>query len=91
MLARPGLNLTNVVIRTAVTVLPATVAPLPEALILPFQLVVEDDAPDAPSLAMETLFGLQVSAVDLTVVGKLARLPEAGVELLAITLLFGTS
>lgn len=81
--ARPGLNLTNVVVRAAVTVLSATVSPLPEALILPFELEVESDTPDAPSLAAETLFGPQVGAVDLTVVGQLARLPEARVELLA--------
>jgi hypothetical protein len=83
VLAGPGLNLTNVVIRTAVTVLSAAVAPLPEPLVLALELVVEGDAPDAPSLAAETLFGPQVSPVDLTVVGKLARLPEASVELLA--------
>ena len=83
VLACPGLDLPNVVIRAAVAVRSATVAPLPEALILPFELVVEGDTPDAPSLVTETLFGPQVSPVDLTVVGKLARLPEAGVELLA--------
>jgi len=81
--ARPGLNLTNVVVRAAVAVLPATVAPLPELLVLALELVVEGDAPDAPSLAAETLFRPQVSPVDLTVVGQLARLPEASVELLA--------
>jgi hypothetical protein len=77
------LDLTNVVIRAAVAVLSATVAPLPELLVLALELVVEGDAPDAPSLAAETLFGPQVSPVDLTVVGQLARLPEASVELLA--------
>jgi hypothetical protein len=82
-LAGSGLELTSVVIRAAVTVLSTTVEPLPEALILPFELVVEGDAPDAPSLAAETLFRPQVSPVDLTVVGQLARLPEASVELLA--------
>jgi len=82
VLARPGPDLTNVVIRAAVAVSSATVAPLAETLILPFELVVEGDAADAPSLATETRCGLQVSPVDLTVVGKLARLPEACVELL---------
>jgi len=77
MLARPRSDLPNVVVRAAVAVLSATIAPLPEALILPFELVVEGDAPDAPSLAAETLFGLQVGTVDLTVVRELARLPEA--------------
>jgi hypothetical protein len=83
VLACPGLNLTNVVIRAAVAVFSATVAPLSEALILPFELVVEGDTPDAPSLVTETLFGPEVSPVDLTIVGQLARLPEARVELLA--------
>ena len=83
VLARPGLDLTNVVVGPAVAVLSAAVAPLPEPLVLALELVVEGDAPDAPSLAAETLFGPQVSPVDLTVVGKLARLPEASVELLA--------
>jgi hypothetical protein len=83
VLARPGLDFANVVIRTAVAILSATVAPLPEPLILAFELVVEGDAPDAPSLAAETRFGPQESPVDLSVVGQLARLPEARVELLA--------
>jgi len=83
VLACPGLNLTNVVIRAAVAVFSATVAPLAELLVLALELVVEGDAPDAPSLAAETLFRPQVSPVDLTVVGQLARLPEASVELLA--------
>ena len=78
-----GLNLTNVGVGPAVAVLSAAVAPLPEPLVLALELVVEGDAPDASSLAAETLFGPQVSPVDLTVVGKLARLPEARVELLA--------
>jgi len=83
VLARPGLDLTNVVVGPAIAVLSATVAPLPEALILPFELVVEGDTPDAPSLVTETLFGPEVSPVDLSIVGQLTRLPEASVELLA--------
>jgi hypothetical protein len=82
VLARPDLDLTNVVIRAAVAVLSATVAPLPKALRLAFELVVQGDTPDAPSLAPETLFRPQVGAVDLAVVGQLARLPETSVELL---------
>ena len=80
VLACPGLNLFRRAVRPAVAVGPSPVPLLQELLVVTLQLVVEDDAPDVSAAGTEALLGALVRAVDLGVVGQLARLPEARVE-----------
>ena len=49
-------------------------------LVLPFELVVEDDAPDVAALVTNLRLDVAGRGVDLGVVGQLARLLEARVE-----------
>jgi hypothetical protein len=51
-----------------------------EALIVAFQLVIENHASNAATLAAEALRRALVGPIDLGVVRQLTRLPEAGVE-----------
>jgi hypothetical protein len=80
MLSRPSCNLFGLTVRPAVAVLLAAIALVEESLIVALQLVVEDDAPNPTAIAAETLFGALVGAIDVGIVGQLARLPEAGPE-----------
>jgi len=79
----PGLSLFGLAVRSAVAIGPSPVPLLQELLILALQLVVEDDAPDAPAAGPEALLRAKERAIDLGVVGQLARLSEAGIERLA--------
>src|SRR5688500_14290192 len=72
--ARPLRDLLGLAIRPAVAVLLPSIALVEESLIVALQLVVEDDAPNPTALAAETLLGALVGAIDLGVVGQLARL-----------------
>jgi hypothetical protein len=81
--ARPPCDLLRLTVRPAVAVLPATVTLLKEPLVVPFELVVEDDATHPRTLVPQALLSAQVSAIDLRVVRELARLPDARVEGLA--------
>src|SRR5437867_13385738 len=58
----------------------APVALLQEPLILPLQLVVEDDALDASASCMEPLGASHVRARKLGIVRELAALDDAGIE-----------
>jgi hypothetical protein len=80
---RPPCNLFGLTVRPAVAVLLAAIALVEESLIVALQLVVEDDAPNPTALAAETLLGALVGAIDIGVVGQLARLSETGIERLA--------
>jgi hypothetical protein len=80
LLACPGLNLFRRAVRPAVAVGPAAVTLLQELLVVTLQFVVEDDAPDLPAAGAEALLRALVRAVNLGVVGQLARLREAGVK-----------
>ena len=80
---RPPRDLLRLAIGPAVAVLLATVALVEKTLVVALQLVVENDAADAPAFAAEPFLCALVGAIDLGVVGQLARLPEAGVERLA--------
>ena len=66
-----------------VAVAAAAIAFVEEPLVVPLQLVVEDDAADAPASVADARLSALVGAVDLDVVGQLTGLPEAGVERLA--------
>ena len=78
---RPHFMLVSV--RPAVAVRTATVPLLQEPLILSLQLVVQDNASNAAAAAPQAPLGAKVGAVDLRVVGQLARSPETRVEALA--------
>jgi hypothetical protein len=90
----PTMNLFRRSIGSAVAVGSTAVALLKELLVLALKLVVEDDAADATALTAQALGGLQICAINLRVVGQLARLLEtrveplvsrAGIRLLAVT------
>ena len=78
----PAVDLVRRSIGPAVAVGSTAIALLQELLVIALELVVEDDAADHRALFAEALGLLQVRAVDLRVVGQLARLPKARVELL---------
>jgi hypothetical protein len=80
MVLRPRGNLFRRPIGSAGAVGPPSVPVLQEVLVLAFELVVEDDALDASALVTNLRLEVAVRAVDLGVVGQLARLLEAGVE-----------
>ena len=80
VLACPRLDLFRLTVRPAGAVGPSPVPLLQELLVLTLQLVVEDDAPDVPAAGTEALLRALVRAINLGVVGQLARLSEAGVE-----------
>jgi hypothetical protein len=77
---RPAGDLFRRPIRPADAVLLAAITLMKEPLIVPLELVVEDDPPNPTALAAETLLGQLVGAIDLGVVRQLARLSETGVE-----------
>ena len=79
---RPGRDLECIAFGLALTVAPLAIARLQEALVLALQLVVEDDARGAALAGLEPLGGLEVGAIALGVVLELARLTQAGIELL---------
>ena len=80
---RPACDLVGLTVRPAVAVLLASIALVQEPLIVALELVVQDDSPDSAALIAQALLGALIGAIDLGVVGQLARLPEAGVEGLA--------
>lgn len=82
LLLCPADDLLRVAIRSTVTVPLAAIALVEEPLVVPLHLVVEHDAPNASAVATNALLSALVGTVDVDVVGQLARLPEAGVELL---------
>jgi hypothetical protein len=71
----PANDLLSLPVRASVAVLPSAVALVQEALVVALHLVVERDAPDAPTTVADALLGTFVGAVDLHVVGLLARFP----------------
>jgi hypothetical protein len=66
-----------------VAVFPTAVALLKETLVVPLELVVQDDATDPPALVPEALLRTLVGAIDLGVMSQLARLLPARVKRLA--------
>lgn len=78
VLTRPPRDLPGFAIRPAI--LPAAIALVEESLIVPLELVVQDDATDPPALVPEALLRTLVGAIDLGVVRQLARFPETGAE-----------
>lgn len=80
MVLRPRGNLFRRPIGSAGAVGPPSVPLLQEVLVLAFELVVEDDALDVSALVTNLRLDVAGRAVDLGVVGQLARLLEARVE-----------
>ena len=80
---RPACNLFGLTVRPAVAVLLPSTAVVQEALIVAFELVVENDAAHPAALPSQALLGALVRAIDLGVVCQFARLPDARVERLA--------
>ena len=80
VLDRPHRDLLGVPVGAPVAVATASIPLLQEALVLPLELVVEDDPPEATAAIGEAVGGLEVSAIDLGVVLQFARLPDACVE-----------
>jgi hypothetical protein len=65
VLACPGLDLFRLAVRPPRAVSPAAVPLLQEQLVLTFQLVVEDNAPDASVAGTEALLCAKISTIDL--------------------------
>jgi hypothetical protein len=68
-----AMNLLKRSIGPAVAVRFASIALLQELLVLPFQFVIEDDAADERAILMQPFLLLEVGAIDLRVVHRLAR------------------
>jgi hypothetical protein len=83
VLACPGLDLFRLAVRPPRAVGPAAVPPLEELLVLTFQFVVEDNAPDASIAGTEALLCAKISTIDLRVVRQLARFAQTRIERLA--------
>jgi hypothetical protein len=77
---RPSGNLFRRPVGSAGAVGAPSVPLLQEALVLAFELVVEHDTPDAATLVSNLRLGISTGAINLVVVGQLARLSEARVE-----------
>lgn len=76
VLASPLSDLVRVPIGPAARSSPA-IALLPESLVVAFQFVVEDHAPDSATVLADSRLGSQVRAVDSRVVRQLAGLLDA--------------
>lgn len=83
VLTSPLLNLFETPIRSAVAIAIAAIAFLEKALILAFQLPIELHAQNSGIAVLQPLRCLQVGAIELRVVGSLARLVGARIEGLA--------
>src|SRR5690606_24648295 len=64
VLACPPRDLLGCPVRPAIAVLPAAVALVQEPLVVPLELVIEDDAPDTPALVAQARLSPLVSGVD---------------------------
>jgi hypothetical protein len=84
VLARPILDLVRLTVWPAVVPLALAIAFVQPLLILAFELVIEDDPPDACAALGELLSFPEIGAIHLRVVLDFAVLDQAGVELLAM-------
>src|SRR4051812_26859949 len=80
VLTRPPSDLLWPPIRSSVTVLAAAISLLKEPLIVSLELVIENHTVDLATLVADAFLGALVSAIDVGVVGQLARLLDAGIE-----------
>jgi hypothetical protein len=87
VVARPFLYLVRLAIGPTAALLAVSIPLVQPSLILALELVVEDDSFDACVALGEPLRLLQIGVVDLAIMLDLARLHEAGVELLAVVLM----
>ena len=83
VLARPQRDLLRLAIWSAVAVLPTAIVLLKEPLVVPLELVVQDDATDSRALFAEALLDALVGAIDARIVRELTRLSQAFVKGLA--------
>jgi hypothetical protein len=80
---RPSLDLACIPIRSPIAVGAIAVVSLQPLLILPLEVVLQDDAADLRALLAESLRREQISAIERGVVRQLPRATHACVELLA--------
>ena len=80
VLDRPQSDLLGTPVGASITVGTVSIPLLKEALVLPLELVVEDDAPEAIAAFGEAVGSLEVGSVDLGVVLQFPRLPDTRVE-----------
>jgi hypothetical protein len=73
MLPRPAGNLFGLTVRSPIAVLPAAIGLVEEPLVVPLELVIQDDAIDSRALFAEALLGALVDAIDVRVVRELTR------------------
>jgi hypothetical protein len=79
----PAGNLFGLTIRSAVGVLPPSIAVVEEALIVAFELVVENESANLSTTTPQALVGALIRPIHLGVVRELTGLPDAGIERLA--------
>src|SRR4051812_42950276 len=80
---RPSLDLACIPIRSPIAVGAIAVVSLQPLLILPLEVVLQDDAADLCALPAESLLGAQIGAIERGVVRQLPRPAHSRVELLA--------
>jgi hypothetical protein len=84
VLTRPFLDLMWFPIRPSIGIVPVRVTLVEPLLVLALELVVENHAVDAGRARIELLRFAQISLADLRVMFDLARLNQAGIELLEV-------
>src|SRR5439155_23098846 len=77
VLTGPPFDLASVPIRAPVTVRPTAVVLLEEALVLPLEVVLEDDPPNLRTLFAETRFRAEVGVIEGRVVRQLTGPADA--------------
>jgi hypothetical protein len=77
VLTCPAGDLVGLPIGSTVAVIAAAIRFLKEPLVVPLELVIENDPPDLTALLANAPLGTLVSAIDVGVVRQLARLLDA--------------
>ena len=80
VVAGPPLDLARVAIGSTVAIGPAAIGLLQPLLVLAFEFLLEDDAPNVGALLQEPFLLAQVRAIELAVVRQLALAADAGKE-----------
>jgi hypothetical protein len=80
VLTRPASDLLGLSMGSPVAVVAAAIPLLKEPLIVPLELVIENHSVDLAALLANAFLGVLVSAIDVGVVGQLARLLDAVIE-----------
>jgi hypothetical protein len=80
VLTRPTSDLFGLPSGSPVAVFAAAIPLLKKLLVVPLELVVENDSPNLTAVLADALLGTLVSAKDVGVVRQLARLLDPGIE-----------